>query len=207
MEGSQIYLLGIDSPSNIERVLTDIKRTLFYDHGIVSGLALGPVIPLAFRAAEIAAPDPTVLPRCGPLSTGEWAVLNDTLFLSVLPRSELSSLLVPFVESSPEPEDSRGNPASPSPVPIPTYPGLYIARLVEPPPPRMWPHGEAPPLQAPPADPERILSFLGAPPRLNWSVSRLSCRLLRYELPLRWWNAIVCEDRWSTRLRKPSDGS
>lgn len=200
MEETQIHLIGLVPPDNVERILTDIKRSLFRTFSLVSGLALRPILPLGYRVEPPAAPRRDALPSFPPLATGGWTVADDTLFISLDPPVELSGLCAELGLPSAVREGSDAHPDAVHFEPIPLHSGLYVTRLLEPSSPKGW--AAASDLQGKPPVASDVLEFLEAPPRLRWQASGVVCWLLRCGNAERWWDAIVAEELWAVRLRK-----
>lgn len=200
MGETPVHLVGLLPPDHVERILTDIKRSLFRASGLLSGLALGPIAAIGYHELPPPPPDRASLPRCPALAAAEWLLAEETLVLSVEPRGAFSELL--HALALPQPGTApKGAPVGERREPIPLLPGLYIARLDERPGAGRWsPVEEIGPQQSPDA----IFASLPPPPRLTWSASRLVCWALRYRDPNRWWDAIVQEEVWAVRLGRES---
>lgn len=206
MEETRIHLIGVLPPDNVERVLTDIKRMLFRTFSLVSGLALGPILPLGYLLEPPEAPRRGLLPPFPPLQTGGWSVEEDTLLLSVDPPPELADLCAAVGLAPADLRSGGERPTGAHEDPIPIRSGLYIAQLREPSHPERLSADTASRQEGKPIAARDILEYLQAAPRLRWHASELACWALRYRDAGRWWDAIVTEELWTVRLRKQSIG-
>ena len=202
-----LYLAALLPPGNVARALFELKEELYRRYGLVSALALEPLIPLAFDAAPPA--EPRRDSGDGPLVQGGTLA---TAGLGVAPRAAEAS---PAREASTEPEKA----ASPAgALYLDLAPGCveWLASLRE-----SLPRGEGLfPLRSGVflADlAERTargalrvraesLPPLSLPEPLSWGVSQLACLKLRVREIGRWWGLIEQETVWSVRLRRAREG-
>lgn len=184
----ETLLLGLEPPSNVERILNDAKQDLFSSFASVSAIALGPVIPLRYEPAPVEPPAARGLPHGLVLETGDWRFFEGTLMLSVEPADRVAQLSRALGEE----------PGMNAPSPLPLFPGIYIACPAESTRRARWPTAE------PEAhyDAGDMVRRLGPPPRVRWSVSELVCWRIELAAPQRWWDDVRCEVLWRIRLRK-----
>lgn len=187
-----VYLVGMDPPDNLLTQLLEIDRRLLHTFGIVSGLSLDPAIPVCALAERPDKPALSALPRLPPLQTGQWIVVESSLFLSLDPEEALRGLIEGM-------QASFGDETIASPVPL--YPAIYLSRLDDPPPGKLWPESEKALSEPTARHHEEIIATLGPPPELRWTGAALRCRRIEIEVTRGIWRAARSELCWTVRLR------
>lgn len=189
-----VVLLGLYPPTNIERSLTDTKRSLFRTFATVSAMALGPVIPLCYRAEPIEPPDRRNISTSIALSASQWQLVDGSLMLGVQAGRRLEELTRALNRDCAE--SAAGVAIAPRPVPL--HEGMFICSLQEASSPHRWPGAE--PGEA--VDEQHIRRFLKEPPVLHFTGSSVVCWRLNYGDVDSWWDNVQCEELWRLRLRK-----
>jgi len=193
MRDHAVYLVGIDPPNNLLTELTEVNRRLFRSFGIVSGLSFDPLIPVCALGELPDKPALSLMPRLPPLSTQQWKVVQENLFLSLDPQEPLRRIIAAIrsVFAHRESQDP----------PIPSYPAIYLSRLDDPAPGEKWPESVEELSKPGVRQREEVITTLGPPPRLRWTGAALSCRRVVLNETKGRWRGTVNELCWTIRLR------
>lgn len=185
-------LVGLQPPSNVERILNTAKRRLFESFASVSAIAFGPVVPVGYLSEPVEPPAARELPHRVELAAGRWMHVDGALMLSVEPADRIAQLARSIGAEAARHGDAEG--------PLPLFAGLYIASVTEAAARSSWPATES----RQPYDLNDMLQRLGPPPHLRWSASDLVGWSIELRFPRRWWDDVRCEELWRVRLRKGS---
>jgi hypothetical protein len=198
----EFLLFGLAPPSNIARAVRQAQESLYAGWGLVSPLALPPLIPLRFAAPErppsaqtrsglerelVAALRGPAAPRAPRCRTGGCALREEVLFWEL--EGELTAFSSLAERLSPWP--------APEPPPFPPRRGFLLA------------------LPEPEADLHRAAAGLSLPPAASFTTTALVLLAVRRLTPepldpaeeppaaLPWYRALEWEELLRLALRKP----
>jgi hypothetical protein len=172
-EGNKVfYAAAILPPGNVSRQIVDIQKELYYSYGKTSGLALPPLIPIAFSKQEpsdmlfskqLTTDDPVT-------HTTQWAEKDNAWYIRTSNDKTWKKMQHIF-------EGDTG------PQLVPPFPGLFIHLDEE--------EGSVP------VSPDK----LPAVPSLRWKTSRIAVLCIETRTYPQWWKHVFVTIKREAKLK------
>jgi len=166
----EYYVVGIRPPSNVERLIVEAGNSLFRSHGMVSALALPPLVVLS--AFETSPPPPQPFGEVARLSTRGWTIGGRSLYARIAPEEWVDRVAEHVLACAAE----EG--AVPARAPFSVARGLYLSDEAQ----------------------EALLPELGELPELTWSPRELTCLLVQCLDSGAWWEHLLTDEVWRSPL-------
>jgi hypothetical protein len=166
----ECYVVGIRPPSNVERLFVEVEDSLFRSRGMVSALALPPLVALS--GFETAPPPPPPFGEAVRLSAHGWMLSGRSLFARIAPEDWVDRVAGHVLACAVR----KG--AAPMEAPFTVVKGLYLSEEAE----------------------EALLPELQTPPQLPWSPEELTCLRVRWLDSAMWWEHVATEEVWRSPL-------